>query len=134
MRMNSAGSGKVAMFRLRPNYGLLLFALIVLLLGLFGYAEMQREAETGNIDAQGRARLILVITVIICGISVIVATARLWFRHLWGEADSRLFRPRKPRRSSLSHRKRPHRSRRHHRSQGERAQGRGEERVRKHEQ
>ena len=117
MRMNSAGSGKVAMFRLRPNYGLLVFALIVLLLGLFGYAEMRREAETGNIDAHGRARLLLVVTVIICGISVILATARLWFRHLWGDADFRLFRRRKSRRSSLSQRKRSHRSRRHHSSQ-----------------
>jgi hypothetical protein len=73
--------GKVPMFKLRPSAGPLIGAVVIL---LFGVAVYQYAAQDPTmIDFQQTSKLILALCVGISGILVIIATGRMWFRHLW---------------------------------------------------
>ncbi len=73
--------GKVPMFRMRPHKGILVTAGAVLLLGVLFYYDGHRDP--GNIPAHHRSSLGLAVAVIVSGLLFIVATGRMWFKHLW---------------------------------------------------
>jgi hypothetical protein len=66
---------------MKPHKGFLITAIIILVLGLLFFYEGNRDP--GDIPAHNRANLILAISVIISGLLFIVATGRMWFKHLW---------------------------------------------------
>lgn len=72
---------KVPMFKMKPNMGALIAALVVFLLGALILYEAHRDP--GNIPAQSRAKLIFTISIVISGILLIISTGRMWFKHLW---------------------------------------------------
>lgn len=75
------GRGNVPMFKMKPQMGALFGAAVVLLLGLiFLY---QGHRDPGDIPAQNRSNLVFAISVAISGALLIIATGRMWFKHLW---------------------------------------------------
>lgn len=76
-----SGRGKVPMFKMKPSLGTLIMAIIVLLLGVLFFYEGHRDP--GDIPAQNRSNLAFAVSVIISGLLFIVATGRMWFKHLW---------------------------------------------------
>ncbi|MBP7274958.1 MAG: hypothetical protein KBA51_02005 [Kiritimatiellae bacterium] len=76
--------GHVIVYKRTPPAAPFIWALLILGLG-FGlrwYLE-NGEAYRGDVDAQRHGLLILSLCVVVSGLIVIAATAKLWFRHLW---------------------------------------------------
>jgi len=73
--------GKVPMHKMKPNKGFLIAAAIVLVLGVLFFVEGHRDP--GDIPAHERSNMILAVAVVLSGILFIVATGRMWFKHLW---------------------------------------------------
>ena len=73
--------GKVPMFKMKPHKGSLLAAAVVLLLGALFFFEGHRDP--GDIPAQEQSRLVFVISIVVSGLLIIIATGRMWFGHLW---------------------------------------------------
>ncbi|MBT8042642.1 MAG: hypothetical protein HKP10_04490 [Kiritimatiellales bacterium] len=69
------------MHKMRPQMGYLIAALVILALGLVYFHEGRRDP--GNLPAHDRATLVLAICIVLSGLLAIVATGRMWFRHLW---------------------------------------------------
>ena len=79
--MSLQNHGKVPMYKMKPNQGFLMAALLVLLLGLLFFYEGRRDP--GDIPAHNRANLMLAVSIVISGLLFIVSTGRMWFKHLW---------------------------------------------------
>ena len=79
--MTLQNHGKVPMYKMKPNRGFLMAALLVLLLGLLFFYEGRRDP--GDIPAHNRANLMLAVSIVISGLLFIVSTGRMWFKHLW---------------------------------------------------
>jgi uncharacterized membrane-anchored protein len=73
--------GKVPMFKMRPQMSGLWMAVFVILIGVAAYYNGQRQL--GDPEAQKQGLLVLMISITIGGGLIIVATGRMWFRHLW---------------------------------------------------
>lgn len=73
--------GKVPMFKMKPHGGSLVAAIAVLILGIAFFFEGHRDP--GDLPAHDRANLFLTVSIIVSGLLSIVATGRMWFRHLW---------------------------------------------------
>lgn len=73
--------GKVPMFKMRPSVGPLIGAVVVLLFG--GAVYWSAIQDPTKIEAQQASQLVLAVSVVIAGGLVIIATGRMWFRHLW---------------------------------------------------
>ena len=73
--------GKVPMYRMKPQKGFLFSSFVVLLLGILFFFEGKRDP--GNLPAIERANFILVISIVVSGALFIIATSRMWFKHLW---------------------------------------------------
>ena len=73
--------GKVPMYKMKPNKGFLVAAGVVLILGLLFFYDGHRDP--GDIPAHDRSNIILAIAVVASGILFIIATGRMWFKHLW---------------------------------------------------
>ncbi|WP_372799183.1 hypothetical protein [Pontiella sp.] len=69
------------MFKMRPQKGTLITAVVVLVLGLLFFVEGHRDP--GDIPAHDRSKLALAISVVIAGVLIIISTGRMWFKHLW---------------------------------------------------
>lgn len=76
-----SGHGKVPMFKMRPNAGTLMCAIVVLLLGALFFYEGHRDP--GDIPAHNRSSLAFAVSVVIAGLLLILSTGRMWFKHLW---------------------------------------------------
>jgi hypothetical protein len=74
-------SGRVPMFKMRPQRGTLWLAIIVFLLGALAFYDGHRDP--GDIAAQDRSNFALALSVMGSGVLMIVATSRMWFKHLW---------------------------------------------------
>ena len=61
--------------------GTLTIALVVLLLGVLFLFEGHRDP--GDIPAHNRSNLVFAVSVVISGLLFIIATGRMWFKHLW---------------------------------------------------
>lgn len=75
------------MFKMRPQQGTLWLALFVLMMGAIAY--LDGHMDPGDIPAQSRSRLILTISIIVSGALMVIATSRMWFRHLWHDRYDR---------------------------------------------
>ena len=75
------GGGRVPMFRMKLPLAPVIAAIIVLFFGAAVYFDAHRDP--GDLPAHERARFILAISVVIAGILVIIATGRMWYKHLW---------------------------------------------------
>lgn len=73
--------GKVPMFKMKPQPLPMIGSLAVIILGVLLW--IQGHSDPGNIPAHNRSNLILVISIVIGGLLLIVATSRMWFKHLW---------------------------------------------------
>lgn len=73
--------GKVPMFKMKPQRGTLWLAIIILLLGCVTFLDGHKDP--GDVPAQDRANIVLTLSIIISGILLIIATSRMWFKHLW---------------------------------------------------
>lgn len=80
-------SGRVPMFKMRPQRGTLWSAIVILVIGVVAYFDGHKDP--GNIPAQDRAQAILAISIVVSGILLIIATGRMWFRHLWHDRYGR---------------------------------------------
>ena len=74
-------SGRVPSFRMKPQYGTLMVAFVILVVGILGFYES--HSDPGNLDAEKRGYLLLAICIVVSGVLIITATSRMWFRHLW---------------------------------------------------
>ena len=79
--------GKVPMFKMKPQRGPLWLAIIVLVIGCAAYFDGHQDP--GDIAAHGRADAFLSISIVISGVLLIVATGRMWFKHLWHDRYGR---------------------------------------------
>lgn len=70
---------RVPMFKMRPSRGLLIGAGVVLLFGVGVYQYAAQDPMMFDFPSQ----LILAVCVALSGILVIIATGRMWFKHLW---------------------------------------------------
>lgn len=75
------GGGQVPMFKLKLPRGPIFGALALVLLGGAVYYKEQRDP--GDLESHKMAILIMAVCVVLAGILVIIATARMWYRHLW---------------------------------------------------
>ena len=89
-------NGKVPMFKMRPQQGTLGLAIAVLLLGVLAFFEGHKDP--GDISAQGRSNFLLTLSIVISGALMIIATSRMWFKHLWHDRYGRRQRKHKHRR------------------------------------
>lgn len=69
------------MFKMRPQKGWLASSIGVLVLGVLFFYNGHRYP--GDLPAQARAHLVLMVSIVIAGLMLIVATGRMWFTHLW---------------------------------------------------
>ena len=79
--------GKVPMFKMKAQSGPLWLAVVVLVLGCAAYFDGHKDL--GDIDAHGRGDALLAISIAVSGVLVIVATGRMWFKHLWHDRYGR---------------------------------------------
>lgn len=70
---------KVPIYRMRPSSGPLIGAGVIL---LFGIVVCQYAAQDPTMF-DFPSKLILAVCVALSGILVIIATGRMWFKHLW---------------------------------------------------
>ncbi len=80
-------SGKVPMFRMKPQRGTLWLAVFVLLFGAVAFLDGHKDP--GDIAAQDRSNLVLTLSIVVSGVLMIVATSRMWFKHLWHDRYGR---------------------------------------------
>lgn len=73
--------GKVPMFKMKPQRGTLWLSIVILLLGCAAFLDGHKDP--GDIAAQDRANLFLTVSIVISGLFLIIATSRMWFKHLW---------------------------------------------------
>lgn len=75
--------GHVINYRRLPPAGPFIWAALILAAG--GVLAWYHRGPLRHVDpdAPVRGRLILAVTVVLAGLIVISATAKLWFRHLW---------------------------------------------------
>lgn len=77
------------MFRLRPPAGPFVFALVVLAIGAT-IAWIQLGTDRAYLpEERAKGYLAIAVSGVIAGLTLLVATSKLWFTHLW---------PKKPRR------------------------------------
>ena len=70
-------------FRLRPPLGPFIFILFVLALGAF-IAWLKLGTERARFpEERALGYLAIAIAVVISGLTLLVATSKLWFTHLW---------------------------------------------------
>lgn len=74
--------GKVAMFRMRPRMGFIWLAVVIGLLGGFYVVTLRADAAYDP-DVEQRSRLVALVTGMFCLFSLVIATARMWYGHLW---------------------------------------------------
>ena len=91
--MNSFG--KVPMYKMKPMKGPLIGALIVFGFGVLAFYNGHRDP--GDIPGQNRANIIFALSVEVAGGLFMVATGRMWFKHLWHDRYAKT-KPRKSRR------------------------------------
>jgi len=80
-------SGKVPMFRMKPQRGTLWIAVAVLLFGAIAFLDGHKDP--GDISAQERSNFVLTLSIVVSGALMIVATSRMWFKHLWHDRYGR---------------------------------------------
>ncbi len=73
-------SGKVPMFRMKPQRGTLWMAISVIILGAVAF--FNGHTDPGDIPAQDRGHAFLAVSIVVSGVLLIVATSRMWFKHL----------------------------------------------------
>ncbi|MEN7972999.1 MAG: hypothetical protein ABFR47_04100 [Verrucomicrobiota bacterium] len=73
-------SGKVPMFKMKPQSGTLWLAIAIFILGVAIFYDGHRDPA--DISAHGRSNLILAVSVVVGGIMLIISTGRMWFKHL----------------------------------------------------
>jgi hypothetical protein len=75
------------MFKMKAQRGTLWMAIIILLLGVGFFLEGHRDP--GDIPAHERSNLLLALSIVVSGILLIIATSRMWFKHLWHDRYGR---------------------------------------------
>ena len=73
--------GKVPMHKMKPQRGFFVSAIVVLGLGGLFFYEGYRDP--GDIPAHERANIFLLVSIVVSGLLFIIATGRMWFKHLW---------------------------------------------------
>ena len=91
--------GGVPNFNLRIPGPLLLLLALVLTTGLLLTLSLYLNADEGNLGAQARMKLSLIITLLLSFFVLLVGTGRLWQPHLWKHGGHR------PRRGHYRHRR-----------------------------
>jgi len=79
--------GKVPMFKMKPQRGTLWLAIAILALGCVAFFDGHRDP--GDIVAHDRSNAFLAITIVVSGVLLIIATSRMWFKHLWHDRYGR---------------------------------------------
>jgi hypothetical protein len=80
--VHHAPGGKVAMFKLRPRMGFIWLAVALGVLGGMYVVQLQADAYYDP-SLENRANLVITITALLVWFCLIMATARMWFAHLW---------------------------------------------------
>ena len=74
--------GHVMAFRLRPHWGLLRAAALVLILGVIAVLLLLGDYREGRLESKEHACIVAGVVLVVSGILAIAATSRLWFRTL----------------------------------------------------
>ena len=80
--------GGVPNFRLRINGPVLALLILVLLTGLLLTLSFHLQADPGDLAAQNRVKLSLIITLMLSFFTLLVGTGRWWHPHLWRHGNS----------------------------------------------
>jgi len=72
---------------MKPQRGTLWLAIVVLLFGALAFLDGHKDP--GDISAQKRSDFVLTLSIVVSGALMIVATSRMWFKHLWHDRYGR---------------------------------------------
>ena len=81
--------GGVPNFNLRIPGPLLLLLALVLITGLMLTLSFHLHADPGDLAAQSRTKLSLIITLLLSFFVLLAGTGRLWHPHLWKHSGTR---------------------------------------------
>jgi hypothetical protein len=81
--------GGVPNFKLRISAPFVLLLALVLFTGLMLTLSLHVQADPGDVAAENRTRLCLLITLLLSALILLTATARLWHPHLWNNRKNR---------------------------------------------
>ena len=70
-------------YRRAPPAGPILLALVILAMGMGGHWYYSGGAGFQGEQGCAHGNLILAVSIVVSGLIIIAATAKLWFRHLW---------------------------------------------------
>ncbi len=98
-------NGGVPNFRLRINGPILALLILVLVTGILLTISFHVQADPGDLAAQNRVKLSLIITLMLSFFTLLVGTGRWWHPHLWRHGNSQ--------KQHRHRRKHGHSSRRH---------------------
>jgi hypothetical protein len=74
------------MFKMKPQRGTLWLSIIILMIGAVAYYD--GHLDPGDIAAQDRSNIFLALSIVLSGVFMILATSRMWFKHLWHDRYS----------------------------------------------
>jgi hypothetical protein len=80
--------GGVPNFKLRIPAPVLILLALVLFTGLMLTISMYQDVDEGDVVAKGKARLALVITLLLSFFVLLAGTGRWWHPHLWKQGNS----------------------------------------------
>ena len=80
--------GGVPNFRLRPSGPVLLLLALVLTTGLLLTLSFHLQTDPGDLAAQNRTKLSLIITLLLSAFILLAGTGRWWHAHLWKHGNS----------------------------------------------
>ncbi len=75
------------MFKMKPQRGTLWLAIVVLVVGVAAFFDGHKYP--GDIEAHERSNIMLALSILVSGVLTIVATSRMWFKHLWHDRYGR---------------------------------------------
>ena len=98
-------NGGVPNFRLRINGPILALLTLVLVTGILLTLSFHIHADPGDLAAQNRVKLSLIITLMLSFFVLLVGTGRWWHPHLWQRGNSQKHHRHRRKHDHSSHRR-----------------------------
>ncbi len=98
--------GGVPNFRLRINGATIALLIVVLLTGILLTLSFHLQSDPGDLSAQNRVKLSLIITFMLSFFILLVGTGRWWHPHLWQRGNSQKHHRHRSKHGNSHHRRR----------------------------